>query len=105
MAKVLVITKADKTRNIAPLVNKAALTAYNNKLAPENKMKIEEMEEEEAEKLAYIDESHITAGEALEKTAELTTQLSEKDQRIAELEALLKEKETVPEETGKKPKK
>lgn len=89
MGKVLVIRKADKTIHKVPLGNKAALMAYNN-LQPENvKWKMEEMDEDEAEKLPFIDENYISAADAQQKAKELEATVSEKDAKIAELEALL----------------
>jgi hypothetical protein len=89
MEKVLVIRKTDKTIHKVPLSNKASLMAYNN-LQPEGKKwKFEEMDEDEAAKLPFIDESYVTAAEAQDKAKELENVVGEKDARIAELEALL----------------
>jgi FMN-dependent NADH-azoreductase len=89
MAKVLVIRKTDKTIHKVPLSNKASLMAYNN-LQPEGKKwKFEEMDEAEAEKLPFIDESYVTAAEAQDKAKELELAVEEKDALIAELNAKL----------------
>lgn len=92
MAKVLVVRKTDKTIHKVPLANKAALLSYNNRLPVELKWKFEEMEEEEAAKLPFVDESYVTAAAAQEKAKELEITVSEKDAKIAELEALLASK-------------
>lgn len=89
MSKVLVIRKTDKTIHKVPLQNKSALMSYNNRLPDGKKWKFEEMEEEEADKLPFIDESYVTAGEAQVKVKALESESAEKDARIKELEAKL----------------
>lgn len=85
MARVLKITKPDKFIHTAPIENKATLIAYNNRLPDELKWKIEEIDESEVAKLPLRDENHVTNG------AEARTALSEKDAKIAALEAQLTE--------------
>lgn len=63
--------------------------AYNNRLPKGEKWNFEEMDEEEAAKLPFIDPAYVTAGEAQVKVKDLEGQVSEKDQKIAELEAML----------------
>jgi hypothetical protein len=92
MSKVLVVRKPDKTIHKVPLANKATLMAFNNRLPDAEKWKFEEMEEAEADKLPFIDESYVTAAEAQDKAKELEATVYEKDAKIAELEALLAEK-------------
>lgn len=82
MAKILVVTKPDKTTHKLPLSNKAAILRHNNLLDKAEQWKVEEMEEKEAEKVPFIDESYVTAGEAL-------LQLDEKEKTIKDLEAKL----------------
>jgi hypothetical protein len=94
MAKVLVIRKTDKTIHKVPLANKARLLAFNNRNPEGKKWKFEEMDEDEAAKLPFIDESYVTAAEAQDKAKELEITVSEKDAKIAELEKLLAEKNT-----------
>ena len=89
MSRFLKITKSDKTTHIAPLQNKAALTSYNNRLPADQKWKIEEIDESEVASTPYIDESYVTAAEAIGKNQELTAALSDRDKKIAELEAML----------------
>lgn len=89
MAKVLVIRKTDKTIHKVALQNKAALMSYSNRLPLANRWKFEEMEEEEAEKLPFIDDSYVTAGEAQSKVKELEAINDDKDNKIKELEARL----------------
>jgi hypothetical protein len=89
MAKVLVIRKTDKTVHVVPMTNKATLMSYNNRLPETEKWKFEEMDEDEAAKLPFIDESYVTAAEAQDKVQELATVVSEKDAKILELEAQL----------------
>lgn len=87
MAKVLVIRKTDKTIHKVNLNNKATLMAYNQR----SKLgwKFEEMEEEEANKLPFIDESYVTAAEAQTKVKQLEAATEEKDAQIAALQAQL----------------
>lgn len=87
MAKILVIRKPDKTIHTAPLVNKAALLAYNNR----SKLgwKIEEMEEEDAKDLPFIDPTYVTAAEAQSKVKELEKVNQAKEDEIAELKEKL----------------
>lgn len=87
MANVIVIRKQDRTIHKSPLANKAFLQAYNNKLPENQKFGIEEMGEEEASKLPYIDESYVTAGEAQKKAAQLEGTVSEQAQLIEQLKA------------------
>lgn len=83
--KVLKITKSDKTVHTTPLHNKAFYQGYNNRLPADQRWKLEEIDESEAEKLPFIDNSYVTGSEAVVKNKELENQLSVKD---AELEAL-----------------
>lgn len=89
MAKVLVIRKTDKTIHKAPLANKAVLTAHNNRLPAGKKWVIEEMEEDEAAKLPFIDDAYVTAAEATNKLKAIEKSVEQKDSKIAELEAKL----------------
>ncbi len=89
MAKVLVIRKTDKTIHVVPMLNKAFVHSFNNRQSAEKKWKIEEMEEEEAANLPFVDETYITASEAQDKVKQLESSNSDKDKRIAELEAML----------------
>ncbi len=89
MAKVLVIRKTDKTIHKVAIENKATLMAFSNRLPAGQQWKFEEMEEDEAEKLPFIDNSYVTAAEAQDKAKELESVVTEKDAKIAELEALL----------------
>ena len=89
MAKVLVIRKTDKTIHKVALDNEARLRAFSNRLPEGQRWKFEGMEEEEADKLPFIDESYVTAAEAQDKAKVLEITVTEKDAKIAELEALL----------------
>lgn len=91
MSKVLVIRKQDKTIHISPMENKASLMAYNNKQNAENKFTIEEMDEEEAKKLPYIDESFVSATEAIDKSKALTSLVNQKDAEISQKDAKLED--------------
>jgi len=104
MAQILVVRKPDKTIHKVPLNNKAALMGYSNRLPSGQKWKFEEMEEEEAEKLPFIDESYVTAAEAQDKAKELEITVSKKDAKIAELEALLASKNPTAAEAQNKAK-
>lgn len=89
MAKVLIIRKTDKTIHQVAIANKATLMAYNNRLPAGKKWIIEEMEEKEAAKLPFIDDAYVTAAEATQKLKQLEKSAEAKDNKIAELEALL----------------
>lgn len=89
MSKVLIIRKPDATIHQVPMANKAFLKAFNNRLPGGQKWSFEEMSEEEAAKLPFIDPEYVTAGEAVTKLKSLEGTLSEKDKMIAELEARL----------------
>ena len=83
MAKVLVIRKTDKTIHVVPLENKAVLQAFSNR----SKLgwKFEEMEEEEAKDLPFIDKDYVTAAEAQNIVKSLEVANKEKDDEIDEL--------------------
>ena len=87
MAKVLVIRKTDKTIHRVPVQNKAALMAHNNR----SKLgwKFEEMDEEEANNLPFIDPNYVTAAEAVKKVDVLEKANAEKDNQIKELQEKL----------------
>jgi hypothetical protein len=89
MAKVLKITRQDKTIHIAPLSNKAFLTSFNNRQPAEKRMKIEEVDEEDAKNLPYIDEAYVSAADAQKKVSDLTKEVSDKDAEIAKLKEML----------------
>lgn len=82
MAKVLKITKSDKTVHVVPLTNKAFYEAYNRRQKGDKKWKLEEIDEEDAKNMKFIDETHVTPVEATKK-------LEEKDAEIAALKAQL----------------
>lgn len=90
--KLLKITKSDKTVHVVPIVNKAFYQAYNKRQKPGKKWKIEEINEEDAKNIPFIDESFVTPMEAAQKLEDATKAISDKDARIAELEALLAQK-------------
>ncbi len=96
MAKVLVIRKSDKTVHQVPLGNKASLMAYSNRLPRDKQWKFEELEEAEAKKLPFIDESYVTAAEAQGKVKEMETTLAQKDAQLADLQAKLAALESAP---------
>jgi hypothetical protein len=89
MAKVLIIRKPDRTIHQVPIANKAILMSFNNRLPAGLKWSFEEMDEEAAKKLPFIDPHYVTAAEAVTKVKQLEAETSEKDTRIAELEAML----------------
>jgi hypothetical protein len=89
MEKVLVIRKPDRTIHKVSLANKAALMAYNNLQPDSLKWTFEEMDEDKADKLPFIDDNYIASADAHTKAKELAVTVSEKDAKIAELEALL----------------
>lgn len=89
MSKVLKITKPDKTIHVSPMFNKARITAHNNRLPADKKMKIEVIDEEEAKKLPFIDKDYVTGSEAQVKVGQLQSTVAEKDAEIERLKALL----------------
>jgi len=89
MGKVLVIRKPDRTIHKVPIANKAVLMNLNNKKEEGKKWKIEEMDEEEADKLPFIDENYISPTQAVDKVKEQDLVIADKDNKIAELEAKL----------------
>lgn len=89
MSKVLKITKPDKTVHVVPTSNHAFYLANNNRLPEGAKWKIEEIEEEQAKDLPFIDESFVTPLEAQAKVADLQKESEEKDKEIEELRAKL----------------
>jgi hypothetical protein len=92
MSKVLKITKPDKTVHVVPKSNHAFYLAQNNRLPADKKWKIEEIDEEEAKGLKFIDESFVTPLEAVKKVEDQAKALVERDSKIAELEAELSAK-------------
>lgn len=100
MSKVLVIRKPDATIHKVSIANKASLMAHSNRLPEGQKWKFEEMDESEAEKLPFIDDSYVSAGEAQVKLKAMESEAADKDAKIKELEAMLAEKNKG--EAGKK---
>lgn len=90
--QVLKITKPDKTVHVVPINNKTFYLAHNNRLPAEKKWKIEEINEEDAKGLKFIDESFVTPLEAVKKVEDQAKTILEKDGKIAELEAELSAK-------------
>lgn len=85
MGKVLVVRKADKTVHRVPLANKPALMAMNNTAPAGQKWSFEEMDEEEAKKLPFIDENYVTGAEAVKKLEEVSKESDAKDEIIRQL--------------------
>ena len=94
MAKLLKVTKPDKTIHTMPLDNKAFYLAYNNRLPVEQRWTIEEIDEEEAIDHPFIDESFVTPLEGAQKANELQKVVVDKDKEIEELKKQLAEKQT-----------
>jgi hypothetical protein len=82
MAKVLVVRKPDGTIHQIPIANKAKIMGYNNKLSKRDQWQLEEMDEEKAKKLPYIDKSYTP-------TTNADATIKAKDDKIKELEAKL----------------
>jgi peptidoglycan hydrolase CwlO-like protein len=95
MAKVLKVTKSDKTTHIVPLANKPALLKYNSLLPAGQKWKFEEIDEKEAKNVPFIDESFVTAGEAQVKVGELQDAVAAREAKIKELEEKMAEMEAA----------
>ncbi len=91
MSKVLVIRKPDRTIHAVPLSNKPRLLAHNRNLPDNLKWTFEEMDEEEAAKLPFIDESFVTAAQAILKVKDLEGTLADRqaalDSKNEELES------------------
>lgn len=92
--KVLKITKPDKTVHVVPKDNLAFYQGYNNRQPEGSKWKIDEIEEEEAKNLPFIDPNHLTGAEAQSKVADLTKVAEEKDAEIEALKAELAAKKS-----------
>lgn len=93
MGDVLVIRKSDKTIHIVPVDQEAFYRSQNNRLAANDKMGLEVMDEEKALALGFFDKSYKGASEA-------NANLREKDDKIAELEAKLKALQGDSDRTG-----
>jgi len=87
MAKVLIIRKTDKSIHQVPVVNKAALIAYSNR--SNLGWKFEEMDEEEAAELPFIDLEYVTPSEAQSKLPETLKENEDLKAKLAELESKL----------------
>ena len=97
MAKVLKITKHDKTVHVMPLTNKSFYEAYNRRQKSDKKWKIEVIDEAEAKDLPFVDETHITPLEAVKKAGEQAKTIQEQAAEIEELKKQLAAKETAAE--------
>ncbi|HRW22113.1 MAG TPA: hypothetical protein P5509_09075 [Bacteroidales bacterium] len=83
MAKVLKVTKADKTIHIVPLVNRKILETQNNKLPGHLRNKIEEVEEADIKDINFIDENYTPVASKdmerlMKENEELKAQIAEK---------------------------
>lgn len=87
MAKVLVIRKTDRSIHKVNPSNEATLKAHNNR----SKLgwTFELMDEEEANKLPFIDTAYVTAGEAQEKVKSLEQTNNDNLAKIKEMEEKL----------------
>lgn len=84
-AKVLVITKPDKSVHVVPVTHKA-FYQHNNTLLPDGqKWSIKEVDEDEAKDLPMIDENFVTPLEAVEQTTSLKKQNAVLQARLDEL--------------------
>ncbi len=86
MAKVLKITKPDKTVHVVPVSNLAFYQAYNKR--QKQQWKIEQIDEKDAKDLPFKDETYVTGNEAVAK-------LSEAQKEIAALKEQLAAKQTT----------
>lgn len=87
MAKVLKITKPDKTIHVVPVTHKAFYQHQNKViLGPSEQWTLEEIDEEAAKDLPLIDESFVTPLEATEQSKSLKKRNEALEQRIKELE-------------------
>jgi hypothetical protein len=89
MATVLVVRKPDRTIHQMPIANKAIIMGFSNRLPAAQQYKFEEMDEEEAAKLPYIDPDYVTASDARDKIKEKDKELADKDAQLKALEEKL----------------
>jgi hypothetical protein len=87
MAKVLKITKTDKTIHVVPMTNKAFYQAFNNRQPADKRWKLEEIDEKDAKDLPFIDDTHVTPAEAVVKNQKLQNENEAMAERIRALEA------------------
>lgn len=93
MAKILVVTKPDKTVHRMPLANKAGIMQYNNRVKLADRWNIQEMDEEEANALPFVNVDFVADEGAAAKIKAKENELAEKDAQLKALEAKLAELE------------
>lgn len=87
MAKVLKITKPDKSIHVVPVTHKAFYQHQNKAiLPPDQQWSIEEIDEEAAKDLPLIDESYVSPIEAAAQSKTLRKENEALQARIKELE-------------------
>lgn len=94
MGKILVIRKPDRTIHKVALENKPALMSFSSRLSAGQKWKFEEMEEEEAAKLPFIDNNYVSPAEAQDKLSEAQREVALLKKQLAD--ALKKAAEQEP---------
>lgn len=90
MAKVLKITKADKTIHVVPITNKSFYQGWNHRQPAAKHVQLEEIDEKDAKDLPFIDETAVTPLEAVQESKKLKDVVAAQDNYIKELEARLK---------------
>jgi hypothetical protein len=83
MAKVLKITKPDKTIHVVPVSNLAFYQAQNKRLKAGMKWKLDQIDEKDAKDLPFKDEDYITGNEAAAKLTEAQKEIAALKEQLA----------------------
>jgi hypothetical protein len=100
--KVVVIYKPDKTIHQAPSGNLGLLMKHNHLLPESEKWVIEEMEEEEAKKLPFINDKYVSVTDAKDKIKEQNSLIKELTAKLEVAEAAAKKSDAAKLEAAKK---
>lgn len=96
MAKVLKITKADKTIHVIPITNRSFYQGWNHRQPQSKQVQIEEIDEKDAKDLPFWDETAVTPLEAVQESKKLKDVVAAQDNYIKELEARLNGGDILP---------
>lgn len=96
MAKVLMITKPDSTIHVVPLAIKNFWDAHNNRSKPQDRVKMEVIDEKEVEDLPTHDPNYLNPTEAVEAVDTLKKENAEKDAEIEKLRKQLAQQANPP---------
>lgn len=92
MGKVLKITDTKGTNHIVPMANKSFWLGYNNRSKPNERVKIEVIDESEAAEVPYKDPNWVNPVAAQAQVGDLKKTVEAKD---AQIEALMKQLEAL----------